>query len=231
MVTMRNCLCILSALLVIGSEARLEAQSASGLTVHVEAATAGAGAWLIEEKQISELPLNGRNYLQLILLAPGVQSTGAGSAFYGHQPNYSVSGARPEGQAYLLDNTNVQGFWNHAAGSGVLGTMLGAEAIAEFSIQTHTYSAQFGGNGAVVHAVTKSGTNRLHGSLYNYLRNDNLDARGLFDPEMRPEFRKNQFGGSLGGPIRKDKAFFFFNYEGLRQLAGESRIVNVPDDN
>ena len=186
---------------------------------------------VVEQKQLAELPLNGRNYSHLIVLAPGVQATGAGSAFYGRQQNYSVSGARPEGQEHLLDNTNIQGFWNHGAGSGILGATLGVEGIAEFSTQTNTYSAQFGGNGAAINVVTKSGTNNLHGSLYNYLRNDALDARGLFDPNALPEFQKNQFGGSLGGPIKTNKLFFFFNYEGIRQLAGGSRIVNVPDDN
>jgi hypothetical protein len=186
----------------------------------------------IEQKQIAELPLNGRNYAQLITLAPGVQSlpgTNNGSLF-GRQNLVSVSGARPQGQAYLLDNTNIANFWNRAAGSGVLGTTLGVESIAEFNVLTGTYSAQFGANGAVINAVTRSGTNQFHGSAFEYVRSDKFDSRNFFDPAKLP-FKQNQFGGSLGGPIRGDRAFFFFNYEGIRRNLTETRIANVPDAN
>jgi hypothetical protein len=208
-------------------------------TVSVEAqvaqvdVTSSSVASLVEQKQIAELPLNGRNYTQLIGLAPGVLQTPPTfpSGFYGRGADYSVSGARPEGQAFLLDNTNVQNFWNHGPGSAVLGTTLGVEAIAEFSAQTNTYSAQFGGSGAAINAVTKSGTNSLHGSLFEYLRNSALDARAFYDPATLPGFKRNQFGGSLGGPIKKDKAFFFFNYEGLRNNQGLTQLAFVPDAN
>jgi len=181
--------------------------------------TSTAIASLIEQKQIADLPLNGRNYTQLIALAPGVQQAARGtSGFYGRGANFSVAGARPEGQAFLLDNTNVQDFWNHGPGSAVLGTTLGVEAIAEFSTQTNTYGAQFGGAGAAINAVTRSGTNQFHGSIFEYFRNSALDARGPFDGPKLPTFRQNQFGASLGGPIRKNKTFFFTNYEGLRRL-------------
>jgi hypothetical protein len=186
----------------------------------------------IEQKQIAELPLNGRNYAQLITLAPGVQSlpgTGNGSLF-GRQNLVSVSGARPQGQAYLLDNTNIANFWNRAAGSGVLGTTLGVESIAEFNVLTGTYSAQFGANGAVINAITRSGTNQFHGSAFEYIRTDKFDARNFFDPAKLP-FKQNQFGGSLGGPIKSDRAFFFANYEGIRRNLTETRIANVPDVN
>src|SRR5207247_10626086 len=140
---------------------------------------------------------------------------------YGVESNFSVSGARAEGQAYLLDSTNIQGFWNHGSGSGVMGTTLGIEAIAEFSVLTNTYSAQFGGNGAVVNAVTKSGTNHLHGSAYEFMRNSALDAREFFD-SIKPPFRQNQFGARLGGPIKTDKLFFFVNDEELRRSNGKA---------
>jgi len=206
-------------------------------TVNVESqlaqvdTTSSAVATLVEEKQIADLPLNGRNYTQLIALAPGVLQTPPtfASGFYGRGADYSVSGSRPEGQAFLLDNTNVQNFWNHGPGSAVLGTTLGVDAIAEFSTQTNTYSAQFGGAGAAINAVTKSGTNSLHGSLFEYLRNNVLDARAFYDGPELPGFRRNQFGGSLGGPVKKDKAFFFFNYEGLRNRQGLTQIATVPD--
>jgi hypothetical protein len=105
------------------------------------------------------------------------------------------------------------------------------EAIAEFSTQTNTYSAQFGGAGAAINAVTKSGTNGFHGSAFEYLRNSALDARAFYDGPKLPGFRRNQFGGSLGGPIKKDKAFFFFNYEGLRNRQGLTELATVPDAN
>ena len=210
-------------------------QTQDTVTVEAQAAqvdtTSSSISTLVESKQIAELPLNGRNYTQLINLAPGIQQTVSGfpSGFYGRGNDYSVSGARPEGQAFLLDNNNVQDFWNHGPGSAVLGTTLGVDAIAEFSIQTNTYSAQFGGSGSAINAVTKSGTNAFHGSAFEFLRNSALDARAFYDGAKLPAFRRNQFGGSLGGPIKKDKAFFFFNYEGLRNDQGQTRIAFVPD--
>ncbi len=207
-------------------------------TITVEAAvaqvetTSSAITNLVEQRQIAELPLNGRNYTQLIALAPGVQQTtqsGTGSGFYGRQASFSVNGSRPEGQAFLLDNVDVQGFWQRGIGSAVLGTTLGVEALAEFSTQTNTYSAQFGGNGAAINAVTKSGTNQYHGTLFEYLRNSRLDSRTPFDGVKIPAFRQNQFGASIGGPVKKDKLFFFANYEGLRRRQGLTRIAFVPD--
>ena len=194
---------------------------------------------LVSDTQMRELPLNGRNFEQLLTLAPGVVQIGAGGAgtqstgnsFYGYENNYSIAGGRPEGQAFLLDNTDIQGFFAHGTGSAALGTSLGIEAIAEFQTLTNTYSAQFGGNGAVVNAATKSGTNSFHGSAYEFLRNSAMDARNFFDGRSVPPFRRNQFGGSVGGPIKKDKMFFFVNYEGLRQSLGQSQIANVPDAN
>jgi Carboxypeptidase regulatory-like domain len=192
---------------------------------------------LVNESQMRDLPLNGRNFEQLITLAPGVTPTGQapGGSLYGNGDNYSIAGARSEGEQFLLDNTNVSDFWNHQAGSGALGTSLGIEAIQEFSVLTNTYSAQFGGNGSVVNAVSKGGTNDIHGSAYEFLRNSALDSRNFFDYNTerqpdKPEFRRNQFGGSLGGPIKKDKLFFFVNYEGLRQALGQSEgNVAIPE--
>jgi len=190
----------------------------------------------VEQKQINDLPLNGRNFTDLVSLAPGVSSgsqigQGGANLLYGVENNFSVSGARSEGQAYLLDNTDIQGFWNHGSGSGVMGTTLGIEAIAEFSLLTNTYSAQFGGNGAVVNTASKAGTNSFHGSAYEFLRNSALDARNFFDGSSVPAFRQNQFGGSVGGPIKKDKLFFFVNDEELRKSQGQTVIALVPDAN
>ncbi|HEY6342886.1 MAG TPA: TonB-dependent receptor [Bryobacteraceae bacterium] len=193
----------------------------------------------VEQKQINDLPLNGRNFTDLIALAPGVASgsqigNGGFNLLYGLENNFSVSGARSEGQAYLLDNTDVHGFWAHGSGSGVMGTTLGIEAIAEFSVLTNTYSAQFGGNGAVVNTASKSGTNSFHGSAYEFLRNSALDAANWTDNASglgKPPFRQNQFGGSFGGPIKKDKLFFFVNDEELRKSQGQTVIALVPDAN
>ncbi|HLI82764.1 MAG TPA: carboxypeptidase regulatory-like domain-containing protein [Bryobacteraceae bacterium] len=182
----------------------------------------------VDQVQMRDLPLNGRNFNQLISLSPGVTQTYTGSAFYGQGENFSVAGGRPEGQAYLLDDTDVQGFWNHGTGAQSVGSALGVEAIAEFQVLTNTYSAQFGGDGGAVNAVTKSGTNSFHGSAYDFLRNSALDARGFFDAR-KPGFRRNQYGGSLGGPVKKDKLFFFVNYEGLANSLGETGRALVPD--
>jgi hypothetical protein len=150
-----------------------------GQVSQVETTSASVGS-VVEPTQMRELPLNGRNYESLLTLIPGVTpvpaTTGVFGAFYGTQQNYSVSGSRPEGQLFLLDNTNTANFFQHGTGSGALGTSLGIDGIAEFQTLTNTYSAQFGGNGAVVNAVTKSGTNAFHGSLYEFLRNSDLDA-------------------------------------------------------
>jgi hypothetical protein len=199
----------------------------------VDTETAAVGQ-LVSSNQMENLPINGRNFASLITLAPGVASVppsagggGQSSTVYGNQTNYSVSGSRPVGTAYMLDNEDIRDWLDHGAGVSIMGTSLGMEAIQEFQILTNTYGAQFGGTGAAVNAVTKSGTNSLHGSLYEYVRNSALDAKNYFDVK-KPSFSRNQFGGSVGGPIKKDKAFFFFNYEGLRaSLAATQRAV-VP---
>ncbi|HEY6443240.1 MAG TPA: carboxypeptidase regulatory-like domain-containing protein [Candidatus Acidoferrales bacterium] len=191
---------------------------------------------LVSAQQMADLPLNGRNFEQLLDIAPGVTKTPAGTtALYGVAPSYSIAGARTEGTAFLLDYTNMADFWNHQAGSEVLGTSLGVEAIQEFSMLTNTYSSQFGGNGAVMNAASKSGTNDFHGSAYEYLRNSALDSRSYFDltpagQPYTPPFRRNQFGGSVGGPIKRNKLFFFANYEGFRQALGQTVAnVGVPE--
>ena len=135
---------------------------------------------------------------------------------------------------FLMDNTNVQNYWNRGSGSGQLGTTLGVEAIAEYQVLTNTYSAQFGGNGVAINAITKSGTNQWHGSLFEYYRNDRLDASNYFDTLLGrpdPTLDKNQFGGSFGGPLVRNKAFYFVTYEGLRQTIGQTQAINVPDAN
>jgi outer membrane receptor protein involved in Fe transport len=205
----------------------------SGEVSQVETSTSSVSS-LVDQTQMRELPLNGRNFQQLVLLAPGVQQYNgfASGAFRGgNAGGYSVSGSRPVGQVQILDNQNIQNFWTTGSGAISLGTSLGVEAIAEFQVLTGTYGAQFGGNGAVMNAVTKSGTNAFHGSGFEFLRNSAMDARSFFDKAAVPAFRRNQYGGSIGGPIKKDKAFFYANYEGLRWLLSKTQVANVPDAN
>jgi len=209
-----------------------ETVTVEGATTQVETTSAAISA-LVAPQQMQDLPLNGRDFEQLILLAPGVQSvtTGAQSSFYGREPSYSIAGSRPEGQELLLDGANIQGFWNHGAGNSIIGTSLGVEAIGEFQVLTNSYSARFGGSGSVMNATTRSGTNGFHGSVYDFLRNNVFDARDYFNTTASPQnpFRQNQFGAALGGPIQKDKMFFFVNYEGIRRLLGETFLPLVPD--
>jgi hypothetical protein len=191
---------------------------------------------LVSPQQMRDLPLNGRNFEQLITLAPGVATIAPANNFvtgrmYGMQNNYSSSGARPTGQMFLLDNTDIRDFWEHGTGSGYAATSLGVEAIGEFQLLTNTYTSQFAGNGVVINATSRSGTNDFHGGAYEFFRNNVLDARDISDPlSGPPPFRRNQFGGDIGGPIKKDKLFFFANYEGLRQLlAVTSFPFGVPE--
>ena len=209
-------------------------------TVTVEGAvnqvetTNSAVSQLVDTKQMRDLPLNGRNFESLILTAPGVQNYYASSVAAtglnvreGKDPAISVAGSRPEGIALLLDDQSLETFYNRGIGS-ITGTSLGVESIGEFQTVTNTYGAQFGGNGAVMNAVTRAGTNDFHGSLYEFLRNSDMDARNFFDPHNIPEFRRNQYGGTIGGPLKKDKLFFFFNYEGIRFVQGFAQLATVP---
>ena len=201
-----------------------------GQSAAVETTNAAIGT-STSEQQMRELPLNGRNFEQLIQLAPGVATVQfANNAMQGRAAQYSVAGSRPEGQSIMLDDENLQSFWNNGI-SSISGSSLGVEAIAEFQTLTNAFSAQFGGNGSVINAVSRSGTNSFHGSAFDFLRNSKLDARDFFlrTRSSPPPFRRNQYGGSLGGPVKKDKAFFFVDYEGIRQLLQQFGIATVPN--
>jgi hypothetical protein len=188
-------------------------------------------SYLVGERAIRELPLNGRNYTDLALLQPGVvayphRDTGSVVA---HGTGISINGQDPRSNVYLLDGTPQNDFTNGPAGSAA-GTVLGIETIREFRVETNTYSAEFGRNsGGQINAVSKSGSNSFHGSLYEFHRNDNFDARNFFDPQEKPEFKRNQFGASFGGPIKRDKLFFFGGYEALRENLGRTIRTVVPD--
>lgn len=187
-----------------------------------------------DARQMRELPLNGRNFEQLILLAPGVASLSnfTTSGFQGRAAQYSIAGSRPTGQAILMDNESLQNFWNKGMGS-VSGSSLGVDAIAEFQTLTNTYGADFGGNGSVINSASRSGTNSFHGSAYEFLRNDKLDAWDTLaktpSTPGKPALRQNQYGGTVGGPIQKDKLFFFGNYEAIQRTAGSVKLPVVPN--
>ena len=198
----------------------------------VNTATSELG-YLVSENAMRDLPLNGRNYTDLALLQPGVVAYPHrdGGSVVAHGLGMSINGQDPRSNVYLIDGTPQNDFTNGPAGSAA-GTALGVEAIREFRVEVNNYSAEFGRNsGGQINTLTKSGSNAMHGSLYHFHRNDNFDARNFFDPSKRPEFKRNQFGGSLGGPIRRDKDFFFFTYEGLRDRLGRTIVSAVPDDN
>src|SRR5262245_42329561 len=211
-------------------------------TVSVE--TTGATlSGLVDEKKIRALPLDGRDVTQLIFLQPGVvESRGsAQSSNTGRGSRFSVGGARPSQNLFQLDGTTLNDALNNTPGSAQ-GLLIGVETIKEFRVLTNAFSAEYSrAAGGVFIAVTKSGTNDLHGSLFEFLRNDNLDARTFFDrcsganPNCKgggkPEFQRNQFGGSLGGPIIRNKTFFFGSYEGLREFKGISTVALVPNEN
>lgn len=190
-------------------------------------------SFLVGERSIRELPLNGRSYTDLAFLQPGVISypNRDGGSVVAHGTGASINGQDPRSNVYLLDGTPQNDFTNGPAGSAA-GTALGIETIREFRVEVNTYSAEYGRNsGGQINVISKSGTNEFHGSLYYFHRNDNFDARNFFDGEEKPEFKRNQYGGSIGGPIKQDKLFFFFGYEALKENLGKTINTVVPDFN
>jgi hypothetical protein len=194
---------------------------------------------LIGEQQVKDLPLNGRSYDQLLTLNPGVVNytsqraggIGTSNSVVGNM--FSASGRRPQENLYILNGVEFTSASevNNTPG-GASGQLLGVDAVREFSVVTKAYGAEYGKrSGAQINIVTASGTNQLHGDAYEFLRNSALDARNFFDLPQIPHFERNVFGGSLGGPIRKDKTFLFTNYEGFRQALGLSDVTLVPDAN
>ena len=188
----------------------------------------------VNSTTVRELPLNGRSWTDLAILQAGVvlaTSHAATDVNRGYGSQLSISGARPQQNNYRLDGISINDYSNGGPGS-VLGQNLGVEAIQEFSVLTSNYSAEYGKtSGGVVNAISRSGTNQFHGSVYEFLRNSALDAPGYFDRGISPPFRRNQFGAAAGGPIRKDRTFVFGDYEGIRQSLGTTQISGVPSVN
>lgn len=188
--------------------------------------SASLGA-VIENRQVTGLPLDGRNFYELTLLVPGAVPAAPGSAGSARGDfAFSVNGAREDANNFLLD-----GVYNVDPKLNTFGVRPSVDAIREFEMLTSTYDASFGRNpGAQVNVILNSGSNDLHGSLFEFHRNAALDARNFFAPanEPKPKYIRNQFGGAVGGPIKRDRTFFFADYEGTRSREGITRVTNVP---
>jgi hypothetical protein len=197
--------------------------------------TPSSTAGLINEEQIKELPLNGRSWDSLITLNPSTTnftsnqtttSTGKGQGF-----NFSVAGNREDFNLFLMNGIEYTGVSTaDVMPGGVSGYLLGVDAVKEFNVQQNSYGAEYGKRpGGQVTVITTSGTNQWHGDVFEFLRNSALDARSFFAQGINPPFKRNQFGGAAGGPIKKDKTFVFGNYEGFRQNLTQSSVGFVPD--
>src|SRR6266566_233046 len=211
--------------------------AAEQVTVSEEAplvnTTLASTSGLISEQQVKDLPLNGRSFDNLLVLNVST-SNPSSNVNNGAWTAFSVAGKRMETNRYLLNGLD----WIGQNGTGQFITpmgasrqLLGVDAVREFNVLPHSYGAEYGKRaGGQISVVTSSGTNELHGSVFEYLRNSVLDARNFFDQTNgAPPFKRNQFGASLGGPIKKDKAFLFGNYEGFRQRWVNSAATAVPD--
>ncbi len=229
--------------LEVGEEAVVNLRLAVGgpkqeITVSVETSvvntTTASVSGLVGEREVKDLPLNGRSFDDLITLNPGTinytalrspnTTTSNGNAF-------AVDGQRPGDNLVLLNGVEYTGSSQlEVAPGGVSGYLLGIDAVREFNVLTDDYGAEYGKReGAQVSVVTQSGSNLLHGTLYEFVRNSALDGRNYFDQGSIPPFQQNQFGGSLGGPIKKNRLFLFGNYEGFRQSESVSSVSVVPD--
>jgi len=200
----------------------------------LEVDTSGRGA-VIDQRKIVELPLNGRDYNQLATLSPGVLTATPRLQFIGFKGVFNVNENRAFQNAFQLDGVDNTSYSNSFRGGNTQVVQPSIDALQEFKIQTNAYSAEFGrSSGALINAVIESGTNNIHGSAYEFHRNDNLDASNVFSNKnnVRKPFRlRNQFGATIGGPIVKNKTFFFTDYKGLRDRAGTVRISSVVQPN
>ena len=232
--------------LVVGEEANIDLRLqvsgvSSEITVTGDASLVSTStrdiSGLVGEQAIKELPLNGRSYDLLLPLNPGIvnftsqKTGGTGISNSTTANNFAVSGNRPQQNLFLLNGVEYTGAAeNNMQPGGTSGMLLGVDAVREFNVQRDSYSAEFGKRpGGQVIIVTQSGSNQWHGAIFEFLRNNALDAPNFFDQGSASPFRRNQFGASLGGPIRRDKTFLFGNYEGFRQNLHQSSAAFVPD--
>ena len=207
--------------LPIGRVSQQVTVQASGTVLQTETAEIGN---VVPQSGVVNLPLNGRNYLSLATLVPGTNSAGIGQSFFGMPTNnLNVNGMRASATAYVIDGADVTEQFD--SGTPYLPA---PDAIQEFRVATNNMTAQYGGGGAIVNVVLKSGTNGFHGDVYEFLRNNAFDARNYFATTNPPELRFNQFGGTLGGPIKRNKLFFFVDYQGTRIIQGITDNTVVP---
>jgi Carboxypeptidase regulatory-like domain/TonB dependent receptor len=201
----------------------------------VELASSAVGN-VVDSHTVVELPLNGRDWTSLTLLEPGVAQIRTQKAIgvSNDRPNRglgtdeTIGGNRPQGNNYRLDGVSINDYSSGAPGS-ITGAVLGVDAVQEFSVVTSNAPADYGKtSGGVINAVSRSGTNSFHGTAYEFLRNSALDTRNFFDKATVPPFKRNQFGGSAGGPIIKEHTFFFGDYEGFRQGLSQTNTIVVP---
>jgi outer membrane receptor protein involved in Fe transport len=194
---------------------------------------------VIDSHTVVELPLNGRDWTSLTLLEPGVAQVRTQKAIgvTNDRPNrglgndVTIGGNRPQGNNYQLDGVSINDYSSGAPGS-ITGAVLGVDAVQEFTVVTSNAPADYGKtSGGVINAASRSGSNSLHGTAYEFLRNSALDTRNFFDKATVPPFKRNQFGASAGGPIIKDHTFFFGDYEGFRQSLSQTNILTVPSPN
>jgi Carboxypeptidase regulatory-like domain/TonB dependent receptor-like, beta-barrel len=214
----------------VGSVAQTAQVTSEAPLLETESASLGD---VVAAQQVEELPLNGRRYTDLAALTSGVAKVIEGPVNGGSTPtngnaggSFAVNGTRGDQNNFILD-----GIDNNSNDNGDVAVLSSVDAIAEFKIETSNYSPEFGrSGGAVINASTKSGTNKFHGELWEFFRNDALDARLYFESPNSPKalYQQNQFGGTFGGPIKKDKAFFFVDYEGTRIHQNQVDIVSVP---
>ncbi|MGA7410864.1 MAG: carboxypeptidase-like regulatory domain-containing protein [Bryobacteraceae bacterium] len=235
-------------LLVLGQQAEVNLRLPVGelsQVVTVEAAeqvvslSTSQTSGLVTEQEVKNLPLNGRSYDELMTLNPGVVnysserggSIGTSNSALGNM--FSVSGRRPQESLFLLNGIEYTSASEiNLTPGGASGQLLGVDAVREFNVVSDVYGAEYGKRpGGQVSILTTSGSNQIHGSLYEFLRNSALDARNFYDQATIAPFERNEFGGALGGPIQKDKTFIFGNYEGFRQRLGLSDVTLVPDNN
>ena len=192
---------------------------------------------VVNSKTVVDLPLNGRDWTALATLEPGVSgiltqpandSTSSTRLNRGLGAQLTIGGNRPEQNNYRVDGVSINDYANAAPG-GVLGANLGVDSIQEFSVITSNAPASYGkSSGGIINGITRSGTNRFRGTLYEFLRNSALDARNFFDGSEPPPFKRNQFGASAGGPIRESRTFIFGDYEAVRQNLGTTQQTFVP---
>jgi hypothetical protein len=231
--------------LVVGEEATLNLQLSVGTVTSEVKVTADAPmvstttndiSGVVGERLIKDLPLNGRSYDLLLSLNPGIvnftsqKTGGTGISNSSTANNFAVSGNRPQQNLFLLNGVEFSGAAeNNMQPGGPSGYLMGVEAVREFNVLRDSYGTGFGKHpGGQVIIVTQSGSNQLHGSAYEFVRNNALDAPNYFDQGSAPPFQRNQFGGSLGGPIIADKTHFFLNYEGFRQNLNQTSVAFVP---